>query len=374
MKRDWYRIENKDKGSVADLYIYDEIGKSFFNDDAVSAKEFIDGVRALPSSVKTIRVHLNSPGGNVFDAVAITNELRDQSRKGRTVETIVDGLAASAASIVMMAGDPAKIGDNAFVMIHDPRVFAGGNAATLRSFAGKLDQIRDAIVATYKWRASVDEDAIRTMMAADGGNGTWMDADSALANGFASEKVEGLHAVASLSPRAFEGLDIPEEFRERVQALIKTPGSDRNDDKPKPTEPAEPQTAAAATEVLALCRENGCLDVAEELVTAGASLKDVRTRVAAEKETRQKAEAREKEIRGLCEKAKLDELADGYISGQMPIDSVRAQLTTLTAKMDGPEIDGGLDPNHGQPDAATSWKNAFARASNRFGARRRDTK
>src|SRR5262245_51437251 len=97
MKREWYRI--KAAADVAHLSIFDEIGRSFFNDDAVTARQFIAELEALPESVRTIVVHINSGGGDVFDAVAIANALRQQAQaKNRAVHTVVEGLAASAAS------------------------------------------------------------------------------------------------------------------------------------------------------------------------------------------------------------------------------------------------------------------------------------
>ena len=373
-KQKWLRVEMAaDNPTVADMFIFgfigdwvdalwEDIGLGF--DSVKTAKGFQAELDALPDSVKAIHLHVNSPGGDVFGAVTIANMLREQVQsKGRTVETTVEGLAASAASIVIQAGNPVRIADNGLVMIHNPWTRVQGNATEIRDVADELDTItRGSIIPTYQWHSELDEDAILAMLDAT----TWMSADEAIENGFATEKIEGLKAAACIHPSSLSALNVPEKYLDRVKALV---------EQPEPAEPAAPPpAAAAATEVLALCREADCLEVAEALVTEGASLKDVRTRVAAVKETRQKAEAREKEIRGLCEKAELAELADGYISGAMPVDSIRQQLMSITARIDGVEIDGGLDPNHGQPDAATSWKKAFARASNRFGARRRDTR
>ena len=110
MIRQWYRIRCEADADVAEIWIYDEIGAGWFS-DGVTAKGFLDEMKALPDSAKTIRVHVNSPGGDVFDAVAIANMLREQSQdKGRTVEMLIEGLAASAATIITSAGDSIKIG------------------------------------------------------------------------------------------------------------------------------------------------------------------------------------------------------------------------------------------------------------------------
>src|SRR5690606_37482449 len=130
--RKWYRIENQAEGQAApvqaDIYIFDDIGKSWWNDDAVGAKEFVDELRALPASVKKARVHVNSLGGNIFEGVAIANALRDWQVDGREVETVVDGIAASIASVVIMAGKSVVMGDNAMLMVHAPWSWQVGNA------------------------------------------------------------------------------------------------------------------------------------------------------------------------------------------------------------------------------------------------------
>lgn len=347
----WLRVEMAaDDPTVADLFIFgfigdwvdqlwEDIGLGFDSDTtAVSFQAELD---ALPDSVETIRLHVNSPGGDVFGAVTIANMLREQrSSKGRRVEASVEGLAASAASIVIQAGDPIRIADNGLIMIHDPWTGVRGNASEIRKVAAELDKITlGAIVPTYMWHSKLDAGEIVALMEAT----TWMSADEAIENGFATEKVEGLKAVAAIDPRALSSLSVPDKYRARVEAWV----AKTDPDEPTGEPPAAADNAAEPADVLKLCSEAGCLDIAEELIRSGASLKDVRTRVAVERESRQKADARATEIRGLCEKAELDELADGYISGQMSLDSIRAHLTVVTAKLDGAEIDGSLGPDAG---------------------------
>ncbi len=363
-KKQWFRFQvREDDPSVADIYIYDFIGdwvdemmnEMFGEEITVTAKAFIKELDALPDSVKSIKNHVNSPGGDVFAAVAMANALREQrNSKGRSVETLVEGLAASAASIVIQAGDPISIADNGLIMIHNPWTKTHGEAKELRKAADELDTIRNSIIATYQWHSELDVKQIAALM----DETTWMSADEAIANGFATEVVKGLKAAASIDPRGVAKLSIPEKYRDRVKALLK----------PEP-EPAPAEEPAKATEVLRLCREGDCLDIAESLIEDGLSLEHVQSRVKAEVESRAKAKARADEIRGLCDKAKLSELADGYIRGQMKLEDIRAHLTTLTAKLDQLEIDGGLEPDHGKPSTVESWKNAFTSAKRRFGSR-----
>jgi hypothetical protein len=160
---------------------------------------------------------------------------------------------------------------------------------------------------------------------------TWMDADEAIANGFATEKVEGLKAAASLDARALAKLSVPDKFKGRIDALMK---------KPEPT-PA----AAAAGDVLAICEEAGCsLAFAQALVAAAPTAEVARARATEDKTARATAATRAADITALCERSKVPELAAGYIGGAMTLDAVRAQLTTITAKLDRVEIDAHLDP------------------------------
>lgn len=341
--RQWFRMAAAaDDPSVADIHIIDIIGdwidqwmnEMFDEKITVTAKAFIDELAKLPASVTTLRVHINSPGGDVWGASNIANALRDQqTTKGRTVVTIIDGLAASAASVIAMAGSQVRMADNALFMIHNPWTYgAVGNAKELRQIADRLDAVRDTIVATYQWHSELDAAAISALMDAE----TWMDADEALEKGFVTEKVDGLKAAASIDPRGVSKLAVPEKYRARVEALLA-----------KPEPPPAPPTPAAAADVLRLCREGQCLEVAEELLQAGATADQVRARVTSESEERVRASARESEIRGLCEAAKVPELAAGYIAGGMATAQVRAHLTAITARLDRVEIDGNLGPDQG---------------------------
>ncbi len=342
--RGWYRFQNAaDDPAKAELFIYSDIGQSWWDDDTVSAKDFLAELAALPSTVTALDVHINSLGGDVFDGVAIANALRDQSRtKGRTVTTIVDGIAASVASIVAMAGETIRIADNGLIMVHEPWTIGIGNSAEMRAIADRLDTIRDAsLVPTYQWHSSLSEEEIRALLVAE----TWMDADEAIAKGFATEKVEGLKAAASLDARAMAKLTIPDQFKARVEALLAPPPA-------PPAPPVPAPVAASAVDVLRLCREGEVHDLAEGLIAAGATLDAVQAAIGEAKTARATAAARAAEITALCTKAKLPELAEGYIAGAMATAAIKAHLTTLTAKLDRIEIDGGLDPSHGSKPKA----------------------
>lgn len=176
----WYRMEAKN--DVADVFIYDEIG--WFG---VSAQEFVKDLNAL--NVKTVRLHLNTPGGSVFDGVAIYNALKQHAAK---VETYIEGLAASSGSIVALAGDTVYMAENAFYMIHEPYVLAIGDSNELRKTADVLDKIRDTMVTTYIKASGSDEEQIKQWIADE----TWFTAEEAKAAGFVDEITEEVEAAA----------------------------------------------------------------------------------------------------------------------------------------------------------------------------------
>jgi len=175
----------------AEILIYDEIDPFW----GTGAKDFAEGLKAL-GAVTTIHVRINSPGGDVFDGVAIYNQLAQHSAK---VIIHVDGLAASIASVIAMAGDEIHLAENALMMIHDPWSFTGGTAADLRAMADLLDTVATTIVTTYAARTGRDAEDIRAMMAAE----TWMDATEALDQGFADLITEAKRMAARFDPQAF---------------------------------------------------------------------------------------------------------------------------------------------------------------------------
>lgn len=175
-RTDFYRIQAKTDSAPASVYIYDEIG--YFGD---SAKTLVKELQALDSD--TLDVHINSPGGDVFDGLAIYQALKDHKA---SVTVHIDGLAASIASVIAMAGDRVVIGPKASMMVHDGWTVAVGNAANLRKTADVLDKQSDIIASVYADKTGQPADFWRGVMAED----SWYNAEEALAAGLVDE-VEG---------------------------------------------------------------------------------------------------------------------------------------------------------------------------------------
>lgn len=184
----WYRVQAK-KGTVAEVFIYDQIGQNFFG-EGVGAESFIQDLKALNlQSGDELVVRINSPGGNVFEGVAIHNYLRTLKAK---VTVVVDGVAASIASVVAMAGDRIEMPQNAMMMIHNPMVLAIGNATELREAADMLDQVRDSMATSYLRRVKASKEDLYAMLDAE----TWFTAEQAVAQGFADAVSEPVRAAA----------------------------------------------------------------------------------------------------------------------------------------------------------------------------------
>lgn len=163
--------------SPAELYIYDAID-SWGGPWGVSASDVAAALSGIRAS--NIALHLNSPGGDYFEGVAIYNLL---AAHAGTITVHVDGLAASAASVIAMAGERIVMGQGAQLMIHDAASFAIGNAADLRETADLLDKISDDIAGFYARKAGGDAETWRAAMRVE----TWFSADEAVAAGLADE-------------------------------------------------------------------------------------------------------------------------------------------------------------------------------------------
>lgn len=164
----------------ATVYVYDVIGDSFWG-DTVAAKDMVKQIAGLKA--QTIHLRINSPGGDVFDARAIKTALEQHSAR---VVAHIDGLAASAASFLMLAADEIRIASGAFVMIHNPWTLAIGDAGDMRAAADTLDKIGAAIAADYHAKTQIVMTDIVAMMNAE----TWMDGEEAVARGFADRLME----------------------------------------------------------------------------------------------------------------------------------------------------------------------------------------
>jgi ATP-dependent Clp protease, protease subunit len=162
VNRRWYEFRAQAKGA-AEIVIYDEIGAF-----GIPAKAFIDELKAL-GPVAELTLRINSPGGSVFDGVAIYNALE---RHGAAITIWIDGLAASIASMIAMAGDEVVMPENAMLVLHDPSGRVMGTAQDMRATADALDKMKAGMVAAYRAKSGRDDAEIEALMAAE----TWLSA------------------------------------------------------------------------------------------------------------------------------------------------------------------------------------------------------
>ncbi len=176
----------------------------FTPDGAVIAKDFRKALEGL----KNVTVHINSPGGDVMAGAEIYSALREHSLSGRgNVTVIVTALAASAASIVAMAGDRILMHPVAYMMIHNPWTIAMGDAKELRKTAKVLDEISEGLISAYQTRTGKDRDELKKMLE----NTTWMSAVTCVEEGFADEIIgSGTQAAACACKMSQKAHDVGE--------------------------------------------------------------------------------------------------------------------------------------------------------------------
>jgi ATP-dependent Clp protease protease subunit len=172
----------------AELYLYGDISDVSWFGDEVTPKAFADQLKNL-GDVSQITARINSAGGDVFAGQTIYNLLRSHKAN---VTVHIDGLAASIASIIAMAGDTVIMPANAMMMIHSPWSYAAGNANDFRQMAETLDTVRESLIAVYQARTDMDRETLVGLLDAE----TWMTAQEAKDLGFADE-IEDLVKVAA---------------------------------------------------------------------------------------------------------------------------------------------------------------------------------
>ena len=176
MKKFWNVIRNGTK--EGEIRLYGDIGDpSWWNPNSVGAREFNDELDEI-RDVEVLTIRINSSGGEVFAGIAIHNSIKNH---GATVKKVyVDGIAASIASIIAMAGTEIIMPVNAWLMIHNPSSGVIGTAEEMRKRADTLDKLRDSLIDTYMERSNLSKEEIIQML----DNETWLSADEALEKGF----------------------------------------------------------------------------------------------------------------------------------------------------------------------------------------------
>ncbi|MEZ0468495.1 head maturation protease, ClpP-related [Phaeobacter sp. SYSU ZJ3003] len=319
--KSWYTIRARTSGT--EVLIYDEIGAY-----GVTAKGFLAELGALPEDV-AIDLRLNSPGGSVFDAVAIYNALK---RHAGDITVWIDGIAASAASYIAMAGDIIVMPENAFLMIHDPSGLVMGTAEDMRSTAEALDKVKGSLIQGYAAKSGKTDEEIAALMAAE----TWLDAKDAQDLGFIDRIAEPVKLAASFDVARFR--NAPPEVVEAASEA----------DEPAGPEPQSEGVADANTQP---DPEQSVADAPSQ--DAGDVTMVDATAVRAE------AIAHARAVIDLCRLAGQPQMAGRFLEEDVGLDEVRNRL--LAAKAEAtPDITAA----HAQPGRAAatqSWGDVIAR-------------
>jgi ATP-dependent protease ClpP protease subunit len=170
-------------GDVLELVMLDIVGEDWWTGGGITSKGVQQKLAAYPK-VKTIKVLLNSPGGDAFEGLAVQSLLR---RHGASIEIEVVGLAASAASIIAMAGDTIAMHEGSLMMVHQPWTFAVGDADEMRTTAEFLDKVNSSGLDVYTRRTGRKREDVAELVAAE----TWMTAHEAVKEKFATSVVDG---------------------------------------------------------------------------------------------------------------------------------------------------------------------------------------
>lgn len=228
-------------GKTGELMIYDDIGYDLWSDGGVTAIGVHEAL-ARADKLEELTVRINSPGGSVRDGNSIYNELH---RHAARVIVSIDSLAASAASVIAMAGDEIHIAKNGLVMIHEASGGARGRAKDLETTAKVLRKISESAADVYQARTGRSKEEILQWMADE----TWMTADEAFANGFVTKVLPAKTAPALTPEQRARGERMLSTFDHPPEAVIQMFARTRRapDTVPPPnmtTAPREPSQGA----------------------------------------------------------------------------------------------------------------------------------
>jgi ATP-dependent protease ClpP protease subunit len=303
----WYRLRATRK--TAELRLYDEIGAW-----GVNSKTLLADLDAL-GAIDTLTVRINSPGGDVFDALAIHNALH---RHAARVTVCIDALCASAATLVALAGDEVRMADNALFMIHEPWTVAQGNSADLLKQSDLLDTVAEQIVTIYARKTGWPADEIRELMREE----TWYTAEQALSIGFIDAIDEPLRLAALIHHHPLY-LSHRKDLAMSDPVIPETLDTPIPEPTPEPTPVVPPPTpeppAAEPLAILRACTAVNEPKLAEALLASGPYTEaQVKARV-----------AQAAVVRAVCAIARVPELADALIAAGA--DENAAKVATWNA-------------------------------------------
>lgn len=325
MKKYW---SMKAKGpKAAEVLIYEQIGGGFWS-EGIGAKQFAKDLKEL-GDIDQLDIRINSEGGSVFEGQAIYSQLKNHKA---TKTVYIDGLAASIASVIAMAGDTIIMPENATMMVHDPWTIAMGNAEDMRKSADALDTIKLGIIAAYRNKTGLDDAEISQIMTDE----TWMSAKDALEKGFCDECEKPMEMAASVNKAEVIG---------RILAMAKPVAS------APPAAPAAPNAAPIKPkEVIKMkCKKHPTVDM---VVDACPVCDQEQQTQASVKQARENELLRVKALRAVGKEFKFVELAEHAVENDWTEDQLRQEILNRIKKSSAPgePLNIKVTPNHeGKP-------------------------
>ena len=323
----------------AEISIYDEIGLW-----GVTAKDFIDELKAL-GPVKSIVLSINSPGGSVFDGVAIYNALK---RHPALITVRIEGVAASMAGAVAMAGDHIIMPGNAMFMLHDPMGIVAGNSHEMKQYAELLDKLKNGLVAAYANKSGLDREEVEEMMAEE----TWLTAEEAHEKGFADAVEDPIQMAASFDLSKFR--NAPADAGRKRGPAASTAVQKENPMTDSIDPAIEPETAGTEVAPVETVAEPAAEEPkAQETVTLAVAVEpagDIAARV------RQEA----RDIMAACKLAGKIDKADGFIAEGKSLSDVVAAL-----QADRPATEEISARHNPKPDQPASWAKSVEKVNAR---------
>ncbi len=318
--RQWYTFKNE-ANQTPELFIFDDIDDWY----GVSAQSVVDQIRNLDAS--EINVRLNSRGGMVFEGIAIYNALRLHKA---SIHVTIEGLAASIASVIAMAGDTVTIAENAMMMIHNPYGWAQGDAEAMRKTADIMDKIADSIAVSYTARTGKSLEEMKALMESE----SWFTATEALELGLVDQIDEPVKAAARFDLSMFT--NAPEGYGRIEQA--------KNPAEPVPSQnpTVEPQPQINSVAIADLCSQAGYPEKTAAILKAALSEAEVKVRLDSYDQ-----------IKNLCQTAGFPDKAADFIKEDCPLSEVQNRLLALLTSDDEP-INNALTPKQQGLKPATS--------------------
>lgn len=213
----FFNMKTSADGKSADVFIYGEITKWAWEEfGEVSSTTFKNELDSLGDEVEIIHLYINSPGGSVFEGLAIYNML--QRHKARVI-VHVDALAASIASVIAMVGEEIRMPKNSMLMIHNAWTYASGNAEQLRKAADDLDRINQSVIQTYLDKAGdkLTDDKLKELLDAE----TWLSAEEAFEYGLCDGVEESNQAAALVDESLMKQYkNVPQQLLQPQQSTI----------------------------------------------------------------------------------------------------------------------------------------------------------